>query len=506
MKRYYFFAIISIFVFNSCKKQVTEPVNKQLKLLFPNGGETLMVDSTYNIQWKSQNVDKLNITYSIDNGAKWNTLGRNVDASAGHFSWIIPDSVSKAGCIKISSIDSSVQDESDNNFNIDVEYHLKLLFPNGGEKLYADSTYDIKWQSKNVDSINIFYSINSGTTWQILAKDIKASKEHYAWTVSENNTDHGLIKILTPDDSYQDKSDNIFTITKNYVLKLLFPNGGETLYIDSTYNIKWQSENMDKLNITYSVDNGTNWKTLAQNINASKNFYSWRIPFAPTNKGLIKISQQNISVEDISDDNFTIKYTPGYMQDVSKYYPLKVGDFWVYNFTWIPLYDPSVSYLIKKEIIDKNISNGETYYRVKITPIINDSDQIDSNTFIYKSDNWQRIDTSNGWIKIKGYSGHGDIPWINIALKDGQTITGGSGTGSYKIEVLSEEENQVLGISTKVKKYKKVDAFQSYLYDLAKNIGLIKYRLNGDGNISYVYTLKGAKLDNVIIGDTTTTE
>ncbi len=118
---------------------------------------------------------------------------------------------------------------------------------------------------------------------------------------------------------------------------------------------------------------------------------------------------------------------------------------------------------------------------------------------------WVRVDSSTCIIFTINSYGY-EYPFLNLSMREGDVIEADSGTAPYRIEVLSEENAEVLGLMTEVKKYKKTDVFQSYLYDFAKEIGQIRYKINGDYGTDYDTVLKGAVIDNVVYGDTTTAQ
>ncbi|MCF8259415.1 MAG: hypothetical protein K9J12_01460 [Melioribacteraceae bacterium] len=286
--------------------------------------------------------------------------------------------------------------------------------------------------------------------------------------------------------------------SENAQLKIISPNGGETLIVDSTYIIRWESQDVNNINIFYSVDSGMVWEILEENINASNGQFSWKIPNSITKTGLVKISVPDNSIQDASDNNFNITYS----LETFKYYSLNIGDIWIYD-----IFDDKipVDYIVKREIIEESLINGEKFFLVKEIPIIQDT----YSNSPYSRATWQRIDSSSGIIYRQAFPwiDRQAFPWIDLKMKAGEVFEKGSpsdlGSNWYRIEVLSENNTELFGISTTVKKYKKLDLYQSYLYDFAKNIGQIRYRYNGDFR-TYDLKLKGAVLNGVAIGDTTT--
>jgi hypothetical protein len=93
---------------------------------------------------------------------------------------------------------------------------LRIISPNGGESWNVDSTRVITWYSRNVEKINIEYSIDDGNSWFTIADSVSASSSSYTWVVENNPSEECRVKISnTYDLSYYDISNGKFTITND---------------------------------------------------------------------------------------------------------------------------------------------------------------------------------------------------------------------------------------------------------------------------------------------------
>ena len=96
-------------------------------------------------------------------------------------------------------------------------------------------------------------------------------------------------------------------------ITVIQPNGGEVWAGGSFQQIKWNGnlKHTDHLIIQYSRDGGASWFRIAKDIPAFTVGYWWQVDNYPTTQGRIKILlQENISITDQSDANFTVQYTP----------------------------------------------------------------------------------------------------------------------------------------------------------------------------------------------------
>ncbi len=104
---------------------------------------------------------------------------------------------------------------------------FSLLSPNGGEVLFWDSTYTVRWfwekplGSGAVYDIGLFLSIDGGNTYPYtIATGIHPDSTSYEWTVPHvsSNTCKVKIEIDTSGITYkEDESDDVFTITQTVI-------------------------------------------------------------------------------------------------------------------------------------------------------------------------------------------------------------------------------------------------------------------------------------------------
>jgi len=96
-------------------------------------------------------------------------------------------------------------------------------------------------------------------------------------------------------------------------ITIIQPNGGEVWAAGSVQQIKWDGnlKHSDHLIIQYSRDGGAHWFRIAQDIPAFTVSYWWQVDNFATTQGRVKILlQENLSITDQSDANFTVQGTP----------------------------------------------------------------------------------------------------------------------------------------------------------------------------------------------------
>ena len=98
---------------------VPETIPGSLTVTSPNGGEIWMPGTSQNITWSSEDILNVKIEYSADYGSTWNPIRGSIEASAGSFTWQLPNIYSVTCLIKISnSLNSAANDVSDAVFTI----------------------------------------------------------------------------------------------------------------------------------------------------------------------------------------------------------------------------------------------------------------------------------------------------------------------------------------------------------------------------------------------------
>ena len=186
---------------------------------------------------------------------------------------------------------------------------LTLLSPNGGEVLDAGDDELIRWTTHSaIKKVTLEYSIDNGDSWISIAAN-RDNTGSYLWTVPPTPSNRCLVRVKDASDGRPfDVSDAIFTIRDDRSIKVVTPNGGETLTAESSFEIKWTFQTSDKhVVIELSVDGGETWDAVDPH-GENSGQYSWTVPDRPSTTCLIRVSASPSSrISDISDEVFTIQ-------------------------------------------------------------------------------------------------------------------------------------------------------------------------------------------------------
>jgi hypothetical protein len=283
----------------------------------PNGGEIWHADSSYDITWTTNlTTERVKIEYSTDNGSNWSEVIASKPADTLAYAWTIPNTPSDSCLVSITDTTGFPSDTSDAIFTILPIPYVTVTSPNGGENWNVGRTYDITWTSEGTsDFLFIDYSIDNGVNWLEVTSYVHPDSGFHSWITPNTPSTNCLVRIgdsASIDQSPADTSDAVFEISTANIT-ITNPNGGETWYIDSTYDITWTTNLTvyEGVRIEYSTDNGANWSEIITGKPADTLAYAWTIPNTPSDSCLVRITDTTGSPSDTSDTIFTITPTSG---------------------------------------------------------------------------------------------------------------------------------------------------------------------------------------------------
>lgn len=180
---------------------------------------------------------------------------------------------------------------------------LTLTSLNNGDTLLAGSIKSITWNSVNIDTVQLMFSSDNGTTWSVVAGSIPASVATFDWQVPQLASNQCRFRVSAKAlPELSDISDQKFTISQG--LQYISPNSGAVLFAGETDTIRWVSQltQSEQVNIELKLDPGTPWVPITpQPVSASLGAYVWTVPYFETDSALIRIvSVSNPSLQSVS--------------------------------------------------------------------------------------------------------------------------------------------------------------------------------------------------------------
>lgn len=192
-------------------------VVSSLTLTSPNGGEIWSGASTRSILWNSTGViTAVKLEYSINNGKSWTTIAAAAPNNS-NFAWQVPNVQTDSALVRITDVNNSSRfDISNGVFKIQQSAGLTIVTPNGGEVFEGGTNVFILWNSNNVSSVTLEYTLDMGNSWTVIAGNI-VNVGSYLWNVPNAPTLSGRIRVSNATNSGvpSDMSDGFFTIQAN---------------------------------------------------------------------------------------------------------------------------------------------------------------------------------------------------------------------------------------------------------------------------------------------------
>ncbi len=291
---------------------LTDPVTGSVTVIDPNGNDSLIAGSNYEILWSSSDTSgNVDIEYSTDNFvADINSIA-NSTADDGSYFWTVPSLDSSTVRVRISdSADAGVTDTSDADFEISMPPSVTVTDPNGGESLTSGDSFNITWISINSSGfVDIEYSTDNFVTDINTIVAGTADDGIHAWNVPA--LDSSTVRVRVTDAFYAgiaDTSDADFSIATPSTVTVTDPNGGESLTSGDSFNTTWTSNNTSgTVDIEYSTDN------FVSDINSivvgtlDDGLYGWTVPSLDSSTVRVRVTDSaDPGVTDTSDADFSI--------------------------------------------------------------------------------------------------------------------------------------------------------------------------------------------------------
>ena len=288
-------------------------IKGSLTITAPNGAETWIVGSDYNITWaKFGSITNAELRYSTNNGSTWpagQIIIASTNASAGTYTWTIPDAISNQVLVRITdTLDSSTTDDSNAVFSI--KGSLTVTAPNGSEVWIVGDAQNITWtKTGTIPTVTLDYSTDGGTTYpNVITASVASTPSTYAWTIPDAISSQARVKISnTADATVNDASNANFSIKGSLTLNA--PNGGEVWTVGSSQSVTWSKVgSIANVVLEYSTDGGVSYpNVIIASTPAAAGSYTWTIPNAITTTARVRVTNvADAAVNDASNANFKI--------------------------------------------------------------------------------------------------------------------------------------------------------------------------------------------------------
>ena len=243
-------------------------------ILAPDGGEVWPVGSAQTVTWASQSsVANVAIDYSVDGGSTWTAIIGSTTASAGSYSWTVPNSLSANCKVRISDVANSATNAiSSKAFSI-VQSSVVVLTED-----FAKMTAGSIATPSGTDVASTLDTYTNATGWTGLAV-------YQAGGLAKLGASSTLGYIITP------------------VLNLSGNSGNGSIKFD----VQTWSNDAKVIQVFLSKDGGTTYAQLGADIPTTATLTTQTVPFTgATSTSKIKITAKTSSKSRFFLDNISV--------------------------------------------------------------------------------------------------------------------------------------------------------------------------------------------------------
>jgi hypothetical protein len=189
---------------------------------------------------------------------------------------------------------------------------ITVTDPNGGETWEVGDTERIQWTNPGgYTSFTTYISRNGGSSWSTLESGLPGNYTYRDWTVTGPASTNCRIRVrgyYSGGNNYDD-SNSSFTIC-DPDLDVVYPNGGQTLYMGHDYTVTWTSDCVDE-NVKIELYKGG---TMVRQLNAGTTNDGAQLVNIPVDGTIVAGSDYRIAIAttpsgdpyDFSNSYFTI--------------------------------------------------------------------------------------------------------------------------------------------------------------------------------------------------------
>ncbi len=265
---------------------VSAAKNPYINIVSPLSQKKYIPTNIIPIKWTFSKVDYVNVYYSTNKGETWELIESDVSCSKYACFW-------KAPALNLNSIYFKVEDANDPEINDISSSDIKIMIPQiiiekpaKSDQFSNRETMTAAWNANYSETYDLYFSDDDGKTWDLLADNI--IDNYFMYPLNGINSNNCRIKVIDA------KNDTIISISDKFSIgkeffEITSPAAGEKICANNNYMIKWNSENIDKVLLMYSLNSGGIWKKLQlSGLDANSQGYLWKVPNSKSENVRIK--------------------------------------------------------------------------------------------------------------------------------------------------------------------------------------------------------------------------
>lgn len=279
-----------------------------LKLIYPDGGETFRVGDRLEIQWQAtSNIQNVKLEYSMDDFETSQIISAVVP-NTGKFVWHLPDAITDRMRLRVSDAQNATVFAM-SRAPLLIRGALSLISPKGDRLWPMGSAQTLAWDTfGTIPEVRLEYSADDFETAFPIALKV-ANTGRYEWNVPELTLNHIRLRLSDARDPMT------HAVTQGKIrlvgrLELLTPTGGERWVTNEERSIRWRTVGyISKVNLEYSKDNFERDVHLIASELPNVGSYLWTIPNDRSYQARVRVvKSEDSSVVAVSRDPFQIDH------------------------------------------------------------------------------------------------------------------------------------------------------------------------------------------------------
>ncbi|MDK9699970.1 MAG: hypothetical protein OEM52_07495, partial [bacterium] len=283
----------------SQRDMMTFDILGEVTLTTPNGFDTLYTGDNAIIQWQSNRtpgIARIELNRNYPTG-EWEYVA-DAAFTDGQYTWPVAGPITSNAKFRIRSLQYSIiSDESDDTFAI-IDRSISYTSPAAGSTRYIGDSDTIRWSHVGLTgsvTLALNTSYPSGTWIDLGTTDV--TNGSFAWTINTIATTTARYRVTSQNyPTLSDMTAGDFTVS-NRTITVLYPNGGENLYIQDTATFRWSSQNVTGnvvVELNRSYPSGT-YSTLAT-VPVEQGQISWPVTSPSTSTARIRVRSVNYPI------------------------------------------------------------------------------------------------------------------------------------------------------------------------------------------------------------------
>jgi hypothetical protein len=243
----------------------------------------------------------VNLEYSTNNGQNWTLITYTpIRVMDKEFIWITPFIQSSQCLVRIVNAQNGNEiSRSKNIFTINT-MKPEIIRPSSDDQMLTAGSKDyIEWIAQEPVNVYFEYSENGINGWTKVTDVVSATLLKVEWTVRPSNTCNAVIRMV------RSSTGEIMAVSTPFrvgagSLALTAPTKGQHFEPGVKTLIRWNSTGVSRFNLEYTTNAGLEWKTIANDVQASTRQYNWTVP---------NVNSTNVMVRAVNSNNACLVFS-----------------------------------------------------------------------------------------------------------------------------------------------------------------------------------------------------